>query len=168
MQIISIIAQKHFTGDLSPTHKRYIREEQIGYLKYGKYFLLRVFCVSCLPIPRGRHRTSFDQVSEFDRGRIVPYRDCGLCFREIGHSGVRNQATVMRICHLWMQEETTGLIAPTSLLHHLDCAHGSDRSRSHSTTKFSLLRIIRCPLVPFDAVCSRMECPQDVYCFIYP
>ncbi|GFV07961.1 transposable element Tc3 transposase [Trichonephila clavipes] len=30
----------------------------------------------------GRHRASVDQVSEFDRGRLVAYRDCGLSFRE--------------------------------------------------------------------------------------
>ncbi|GFY09760.1 transposable element Tc3 transposase [Trichonephila clavipes] len=52
-------------------------------------------------------RRSFDQVSEFDRGRIVAYRDCGLCFREIGSLVGRNQTTVMRICDRWMQESTT-------------------------------------------------------------
>ncbi|GFW32876.1 transposable element Tcb1 transposase [Trichonephila clavipes] len=49
----------------------------------------------------------FDQVSEFDRGRIVAYRDCGLSFREIGIRVERNQTTVMRICDRWMQEGTT-------------------------------------------------------------
>ncbi|GFV81816.1 hypothetical protein TNCV_1057051 [Trichonephila clavipes] len=34
--------------------------------------------------------------------------------------------------------------------------------------RFSLLRIIQCPLVPFDAVCSRVECPQCIYYFLYP
>ncbi|GFV13131.1 transposable element Tcb1 transposase [Trichonephila clavipes] len=33
---------------------------------------------------RRKQRTAFDQVSEFDRGRIVAYRDWGLSFREIG------------------------------------------------------------------------------------
>ncbi|GFX17004.1 HTH_38 domain-containing protein [Trichonephila clavipes] len=51
--------------------------------------------------------TCFDQVSDFDRGRIVAYRDCGLSFREIGQRVRQNQATVMRICHRWMQEEVT-------------------------------------------------------------
>ncbi|GFX05495.1 transposable element Tcb1 transposase [Trichonephila clavipes] len=32
---------------------------------------------------RRKQRSAFDQVSEFDRGRIVAYRDCGLSFREI-------------------------------------------------------------------------------------
>ncbi|GFY28545.1 HTH_38 domain-containing protein [Trichonephila clavipes] len=51
-------------------------------------------------------RSAFKQVSEFDRGRIVAYRDCGLSFREIGSRVGRNQTTVMRICDRWMQEDT--------------------------------------------------------------
>ncbi|GFU05205.1 transposable element Tcb1 transposase [Trichonephila clavipes] len=56
---------------------------------------------------RRKHRSAFDQVSEFDRGRIVTYRDCGLSFREIGSRVGRNQTTVMRICDRWMQEGMT-------------------------------------------------------------
>ncbi|GFT30757.1 transposable element Tcb1 transposase [Trichonephila clavipes] len=55
---------------------------------------------------RRKQRSAFDQVSEFDRGRIVAYRDCGLSFREIGSRVGRNQTTVMRICDRWMQEVT--------------------------------------------------------------
>ncbi|GFU89052.1 transposable element Tcb1 transposase [Trichonephila clavipes] len=51
-------------------------------------------------------RSSFDQVSEINRKRIVAYRDCGLSFREIGSRVGRNQTTVMRICDRWMQEGT--------------------------------------------------------------
>ncbi|GFW86977.1 transposable element Tcb1 transposase [Trichonephila clavipes] len=40
---------------------------------------------------RRKHRSAFDQVSEFDRGRIVANRDCGLSFREIGSRVGRNQ-----------------------------------------------------------------------------
>ncbi|GFT51604.1 uncharacterized protein TNCV_4753261 [Trichonephila clavipes] len=47
---------------------------------------------------RRKQRSAFDQVSEFDRGKIVAYRDCGLSFREIGSRVGRNQTTVMRIC----------------------------------------------------------------------
>ncbi|GFW61111.1 transposable element Tcb1 transposase [Trichonephila clavipes] len=32
---------------------------------------------------RRKQRSDFDQVSEFDKGRIVAYQDCGLSFREI-------------------------------------------------------------------------------------
>ncbi|GFX40883.1 transposable element Tcb1 transposase [Trichonephila clavipes] len=61
---------------------------------------------------RRKYRSAFDQVSEFDRGRIVAYRerererDCGLSFRAIGSRVGRNQTTVMRICDRWMQEGT--------------------------------------------------------------
>ncbi|GFX28935.1 transposable element Tcb1 transposase [Trichonephila clavipes] len=105
MHILSIIAQTHITGDRKATHKRCIRGEQIGDMKYGS----AVFCVSCLPMLRGRPRTSFDQVSEFGRGGIVTYKVCGLYipFTEISRHVGRNQATVMLICRRWMQEETT-------------------------------------------------------------
>ncbi|GFT11207.1 uncharacterized protein TNCV_1143511 [Trichonephila clavipes] len=56
---------------------------------------------------RRKQRSAFDQVTEFDRGRIVSYRDFGLSFREIGSPVGRNQATVMRICDRWLQEGTT-------------------------------------------------------------
>ncbi|GFW32966.1 transposable element Tcb1 transposase [Trichonephila clavipes] len=56
---------------------------------------------------RRKHRSAFDQVSEFDRGRTVVYRDCGLSFRNIGSRVRRNQKTVMWICDRWMQEGRT-------------------------------------------------------------
>ncbi|GFS76055.1 transposable element Tcb1 transposase [Trichonephila clavipes] len=63
-------------------------------------------CISRV-ISRRKQRSAFDQVSEFDRGRIVAYRDCGLSFREIGSRVGRNETTVMRIWDRWMQEGTT-------------------------------------------------------------
>ncbi|GFY21300.1 transposable element Tcb1 transposase [Trichonephila clavipes] len=54
-----------------------------------------------------KQRSDFDQVSEFDTGRIVAYRDCGLSFREIGSRVGGNQTTAMRICNRWMQKGTT-------------------------------------------------------------
>ncbi|GFX36863.1 HTH_38 domain-containing protein [Trichonephila clavipes] len=51
-----------------------------------------------------KQRSAFDQVAEFDRGRILAYRDCGLSFREIGSRVGRNQTTVMRICDNWLQK----------------------------------------------------------------
>ncbi|GFX32812.1 transposable element Tcb1 transposase [Trichonephila clavipes] len=56
---------------------------------------------------RRKQRSAFDQVSEFDRERIVTYRDSGLSFREIGSRVGRNQTNVMRICDRWMQKGTT-------------------------------------------------------------
>ncbi|GFY35742.1 hypothetical protein TNCV_4841181 [Trichonephila clavipes] len=42
---------------------------------------------------RKKQRSAFNHVFEFDRGRIVAYRDCGLSFREIGSRVERNQTT---------------------------------------------------------------------------
>ncbi|GFY18107.1 transposable element Tcb1 transposase [Trichonephila clavipes] len=56
---------------------------------------------------RRKQRSAFDQVFEFDRGRIVAYRHCGLSFRAIGSRVGRNQTTVMRICDCWMYEGAT-------------------------------------------------------------
>ncbi|GFV21044.1 transposable element Tcb1 transposase [Trichonephila clavipes] len=50
---------------------------------------------------------AFDQVSEFDRGSIVAYRDCGLYFREIGSRVGRYITTVIRIYDRWKHEGTT-------------------------------------------------------------
>ncbi|GFT67795.1 transposable element Tcb1 transposase [Trichonephila clavipes] len=56
---------------------------------------------------RRKQRSAFDQVPEFDRGKVVAYRDCGLSFREIGSRVGRNQASVIRICDHWLQDGTT-------------------------------------------------------------
>ncbi|GFX99811.1 transposable element Tcb1 transposase [Trichonephila clavipes] len=55
---------------------------------------------------RRKQRSAIVQVSEFDRGRKMAYRDCRLSFRKIGSRVGRNQTTVMRICDRWMQEES--------------------------------------------------------------
>ncbi|GFS84440.1 transposable element Tcb1 transposase [Trichonephila clavipes] len=59
---------------------------------------------------RTKQRSAFDQVSEFDKGRIVTFRVCGLSFREIGSRVGRNQTTA-------------------------NFAHGSDGSLSHITNR---------------------------------
>ncbi|GFU81541.1 HTH_38 domain-containing protein [Trichonephila clavipes] len=64
-----------------------------------------------------KQRSAFDQISEFDRERIVAYRDCGLSFRKIGSRAGRNRTTIMRISDRWMQEDDgpTWSIASTSV-----------------------------------------------------
>ncbi|GFX57363.1 transposable element Tcb1 transposase [Trichonephila clavipes] len=54
---------------------------------------------------RKKQRSAFNQVSEFDRERIVAYRDSGLY---LGKSVVVLDETkkLMRICDRWMQECT--------------------------------------------------------------
>ncbi|GFV49150.1 transposable element Tcb1 transposase [Trichonephila clavipes] len=57
-----------------------------------------------------KQRSVFDQVSDFDRGRIWAYRDFGLSVRKIGSRVGRNQTTVMRMCDRWMQEVSARII----------------------------------------------------------
>ncbi|GFS86087.1 transposable element Tcb1 transposase [Trichonephila clavipes] len=57
-------------------------------------------------MPRRKHRSAFDQMSEFDTERIVAYRDCGLSFRKIGSRVERNLTSVIRICDRWMQGQS--------------------------------------------------------------
>ncbi|GFU99651.1 transposable element Tcb1 transposase [Trichonephila clavipes] len=61
---------------------------------------------------RKKQLSAFDQVFEFDRGRIVPYRYCGLTFRKVSSRVGRNQTTVMRICDRWMQKVSARTIRP--------------------------------------------------------
>ncbi|GFW95971.1 HTH_38 domain-containing protein [Trichonephila clavipes] len=88
---------------------------------------------------RRKERSAFDQVFEFDRGKIVAYRDCGLSFREIGSHVGRNQTTVIRISDRWVNgcDGLTWSIASTSVHHftlgQANCAHVSDASLSHIT-----------------------------------
>ncbi|GFV73376.1 transposable element Tcb1 transposase [Trichonephila clavipes] len=102
---------------------------------------------------RRKPRPAFDQVSEFDRERIVAYRDCGLFFREIGSRVGRKQTTVMRICDRWMQEGTT-----------------DRRGRSHPpqcTTSREDRQTVRMAVTDRSVVYSRVVCPQDVHCLVY-
>ncbi|PRD26283.1 UNVERIFIED_CONTAM: hypothetical protein NCL1_38547 [Trichonephila clavipes] len=90
---------------------------------------------------------------------------------------VKNQATAMRICLCWIQEETTARWAQS---HPPRCTTVRDDRRivrvvvidhadpSIIIAQHSLLRIIRCPLVPFVALCSKVECSWGVHCFVCP
>ncbi|GFU72958.1 transposable element Tcb1 transposase [Trichonephila clavipes] len=117
------------------------------------------------------NRSALDQVSEFDRGRIVAYRDCRLSFREIGSRVGQNQTTVMRICDRWMQEGTTdrrGRSHPpqcTTSCEDRQIVHMAvtDRSVTSRTVAQHIesVRIIQCMRAPFDTIYSRVVCPQD-------
>ncbi|GFV28224.1 transposable element Tcb1 transposase [Trichonephila clavipes] len=105
---------------------------------------------------RRKQRSAFDPVSEFDRGRIVAYRDCGLSFREIGSRVGRNQTAVMRICDCWMQEGTT-------VLHRIELLPWQARSPDLSPIEnmcsmvAQRLTLITPPAVPPDQLWQRVE-----------
>ncbi|GFW45325.1 transposable element Tcb1 transposase [Trichonephila clavipes] len=63
-----------------------------------------------------KQRSAFDQVSEFDRGRIVAYRDCGLSFRKIGCPVGRNQTTSVSARTIRRRLQQSGLSARRPLL----------------------------------------------------
>ncbi|GFW46927.1 uncharacterized protein TNCV_2982831 [Trichonephila clavipes] len=63
--------------------KRYLRLGDFDDFKFGNCVFLVVFFKKRSIMFRRKQRSAFDQVSEFDRGRIVAYRVYGLSFREI-------------------------------------------------------------------------------------
>lgn len=54
-------------------------------------------------MPRARVRRNYRQVSEFDRGRIIAFREVGLSYRDIARRVNRNQSTIMRCCQAYFQ-----------------------------------------------------------------
>ncbi|GFS89974.1 transposable element Tcb1 transposase [Trichonephila clavipes] len=79
--------------------------EKLNVAKCERAFLRETLLIGREDVTR-RCGQAFDQVSEFDRGKIVPYRDCGLSFREISRRVGQNQTNVLRVCDRWMQKGT--------------------------------------------------------------
>ncbi|GFV01466.1 uncharacterized protein TNCV_2960601 [Trichonephila clavipes] len=106
-KVMRISAQTYITRICGATSKRYLRLGDFEDFKFGNFFFLWFFQKMISYVSYRKQQSAFDQVSEFDTGRIVAYRDCELSFREIGSRVGRNQGTVMRICDRWMQEGKT-------------------------------------------------------------
>ncbi|GFY35051.1 transposable element Tcb1 transposase [Trichonephila clavipes] len=120
---------------------------------------------------RRKQRSAFDQVSEFDRERIVAYRDCGLSFRQIGRRVGRNQTTVMWICDRWMEEGTTDRHGRS---HPPQCTTSREDWQivrmavtDHSVTSRTVAQHIE-SVTHYSASARTMVCPQDVHCLVYP
>ncbi|GFV23669.1 hypothetical protein TNCV_5108551 [Trichonephila clavipes] len=60
---------------MTPIQQAELRKAPID--NYGKQYYL--------PMSRGTPRVCVDQVSEFNRERIVAYRDCRLSFRKLAN-----------------------------------------------------------------------------------
>ncbi|GFV67585.1 transposable element Tcb1 transposase [Trichonephila clavipes] len=106
---------------------------------------------------RRKQRSAFDQVSEFDRGRIVVYRDCGLSFRKIGSRVGRNQTTVMRICDRWMQEGTTNRCGRS---HPLKCTSSHEDSRLQQSGLSTRRPLLGLPLTQNHRRLHRQWCDE--------
>ncbi|GFY20008.1 uncharacterized protein TNCV_2147011 [Trichonephila clavipes] len=83
MQMIRASAQTHITRACGATSKRYLRLGDFDDLKFGNSIFSSVFSKRRSVMSRRKERSAFDQVSEFDRGRIVAYRDCELFFSRV-------------------------------------------------------------------------------------
>lgn len=58
-------------------------------------------------MPLRRKRAKFEQVSEFERGRIVGLREAGLSHGAVAARVQRNRSTIMRVWKLWTDEGRT-------------------------------------------------------------
>ncbi|GFV43719.1 transposable element Tc1 transposase [Trichonephila clavipes] len=85
---------------------------------------------------RKKQRSAFDQVSEFDRGRIVAYRDCELSFRKISSRVGQNQKPLIRIWDRWMHDGSLSHIISVSAQHIESVTH-------HSVSAHSILRCLQ-------------------------
>ncbi|KFM60109.1 Transposable element Tc1 transposase, partial [Stegodyphus mimosarum] len=55
-------------------------------------------------MPRRRKRARFEQLTEFERGRIIGLREAGLSYRAVASRVQRNSSTVMRVWKQWTDE----------------------------------------------------------------
>ncbi|GFW85380.1 HTH_Tnp_Tc3_2 domain-containing protein [Trichonephila clavipes] len=62
-------------------------------------------------MPRVRSRNTYQHVSNFDKCRIVVYRNCRLSYRSIAARVGRDPLTVSRIWNRWVQDGNTKLRA---------------------------------------------------------
>lgn len=58
-------------------------------------------------MPPRRNRVKFQQLTEFERGRIIGLREGGFSYREIAARVQRNSSTVMRVWKQWTEENRT-------------------------------------------------------------
>ncbi|GFV49094.1 HTH_38 domain-containing protein [Trichonephila clavipes] len=122
---------------------------------------------------RRKHRSAFDQVSEFNRGRIMAHRDRGSSFRKIGSHVGRNQTIAdMGPLDAGGYNGPTWSIASTSV-HTLREGRQivriavTDRSIT-SRTVAQHIESITHHSVSARSIRRRVVCPQDVHCLVYP
>ncbi|GFX13073.1 transposable element Tc1 transposase [Trichonephila clavipes] len=58
-------------------------------------------------MPPRRNKEEFQQLTEFERGRIIGLREGGFSYRAIGARVQRNSSTVMRVWKQWTDEHRT-------------------------------------------------------------
>ncbi|GFY06216.1 uncharacterized protein TNCV_2680101 [Trichonephila clavipes] len=58
-------------------------------------------------MPPRRKKEKFQQLTEFERGRIIGLREGEFSYHAIGARGQRNSSTVMRVWKQWTDEPQT-------------------------------------------------------------
>ncbi|GFV83956.1 transposable element Tc1 transposase [Trichonephila clavipes] len=58
-------------------------------------------------MPPRRNKKKFQQLKEFERGRIIGFREGGFSYRAIGACVQRTSSTVMRVWKQWTDEHRT-------------------------------------------------------------
>ncbi|GFW55444.1 transposable element Tc1 transposase [Trichonephila clavipes] len=58
-------------------------------------------------MPRRRKGAKIEQISVFERGRIVGLREAGLCYRAVAAHVQRNSNSIMRVSKQWTDEGWT-------------------------------------------------------------
>ncbi|GFV49784.1 transposable element Tc1 transposase [Trichonephila clavipes] len=58
-------------------------------------------------MPRRRKGAKFEQIWEFERGRIVVLREAGLSYLAVAVRVQRNSSTIMRVSKQWTDEGRT-------------------------------------------------------------
>ncbi|GFT44137.1 transposable element Tc1 transposase [Trichonephila clavipes] len=58
-------------------------------------------------MPRRWKGVKFEQISEFERCRIVGLREAGLSYRAVATRVQRNSSTIMRVSKQWTDEGRT-------------------------------------------------------------
>ncbi|GFW54787.1 hypothetical protein TNCV_2654271 [Trichonephila clavipes] len=123
-------AQKKGETTLEALHKKKL---------HGGFPIRKAFCevgvCSEYPVMPRIRRNAYQQVSEFDRGRIVAYRECALPLRNVTCRSGRNPNTVMRMNNQRVAESQSSRIAfwistPFQDLHsrgHTYCKVGSPK-----------------------------------------
>ncbi|GFS47753.1 uncharacterized protein TNCV_3597781 [Trichonephila clavipes] len=81
-----------------------------------------------------RHWKDFEQVSEFDGGRTVAFRESGLLFRDISRRFDQDLTTTLRIWNQWVLQGHTERRAGSSLPPMTYCEGGSSNHTNLSRT----------------------------------
>ncbi|GFX20070.1 HTH_Tnp_Tc3_2 domain-containing protein [Trichonephila clavipes] len=55
-------------------------------------------------MPPVRSRNAYQHIYDFDKGRIVAYRNCGLSYHSIAARVSRDPISVSRIWNRWVQD----------------------------------------------------------------